>query len=239
MRYAIALALMLPISTVLADELTVEPEAPQVEQGRVVYLVAKTPGKVVEWVFKDDGLVLLKPPGGAGDSKVAGINAAANTPPGKYRVLVLTAIGDKPVWVEATITVVGEVKPAPPKPNPVPPPPPVIDELPKRLQDAYAAEKSIAKRGVLVNLIGLYGAAGDHAKKPDVTSTRQLLDNVAEVRDELIGKDSTVLRDMRQIISAEVLIALGTPSNVALDDATRARAIAVFQRVASALEKVK
>lgn len=198
--------------------------------GEYVTLTAKTEAKEVVWLLKDEGLQVL-PPGLLKDSKTFCCIAPR---PGKYRILAIAAVADRPIWAEALVVV---ASPDPPVP-PLPPPPPVVDDLVKRLQAVYTADPSPAKRGQLVNLIGLYAAMADHASDPSITTTKALLDDLRKVAGELILPN--VLTELRKVISAEIAVALGEPSDAArLDAATRAKAIDTFRKISKSLEQVK
>lgn len=211
------------------DIAIVQPEAIRAP-GEYVTLTAKTEAKEVLWIPKDEGLQVL-PSNLLKDSKTFCCIAAK---PGKYRVLAIAALADRPVWSEAVLVVAGPD----PGPPPVPPPPPVVDDLVKRFQAAYATDPSAAKRGQLINLIGLYAAMTDHAGDPSITTTKALLDDLRKVAGELVLPG--VLTELRKVISAEIAAALGEPSESArLDPATRTKAVDTFRKISKALEQVK
>lgn len=227
-KIACLAALLLSSVVCLATDIEIEPESPEVAPGRVVVLTAKTEGKVVQWLFKDDGLDWL-PVEILKDSKTAVVNAPATAKPGKYRLIAVTAIGDKPAWAERTITVVGS--PPPPGPPPPLPVPPIPDVLPQKLREAYLADKSPGKRGQLVNLIGIYSAMADHAATdPSITTSLALLDVLNKVKAGMLVDG--VLMDLRRLVSAEISATLGPPSNAPLD---REKAAGMFRRIVKSL----
>jgi hypothetical protein len=221
----IRLTLLLLAAPLSAAEITIEPEAPKLDRGGVVRVAAKTEGKTVVWLAKDDGLVILP----VGDKSVV-INAPAAARAGTYRVLVITATADKPEVAEIIVTV---TTPEPPPLPPVPPPPPLpLDELPKKLKAAYDAEANIGKRGQVINLYGIYSAIADAAEKDaSITTSRALLSVLNKVAaGQLVDG---VLMDLRHTLSAETKTVLGPPSDLPLD---RARATTHFRRLAGAIE---
>lgn len=200
------------------------------QPGQFVALTALTEGKAVLWVPLDAGLTVF-PADLLRDSKTF---VAIAPKAGRYRVLAITAIGDTPHVAETTL-IIGDAPNPGPGPDPIPPPTP---DLAKKFQAAYDAEKSPAKRGQLVNLIGLYSAMIDHAKDRSIDTTAALLGDLKKVAAELIQPN--ILIDLRKAISAEILLVLGEPgAATALDDATRARAVAVFERITKSLGEVK
>lgn len=237
MRKIACLTIFLATAIASADGITIEPEAPKLDRGGVVLLTATTTGKSVVWVPMDAGLNVVKLPG-AGDGKTLLLNAPASARAGAYRFLALTAVGEKPVYAELTVTVTTpEPLPIPPTPPvpPVPPPPPVVDDLAKRLKAAYDSEPNVAKRGQLVNLVAIYTAMGDHAEKDSaITSSRKLLEVLSSVKSGMLIDG--VLMDLRRILSTETSAAIGAPNDLPLD---RVAAATHFRRLVKSLPSVE
>lgn len=191
----------------------------------VAVLTAKTDAKSVVWL-PTPGLADAIPAELLKDSKTRVVAGK----PGSYRVVAIAALAaDKAAWAEATFSFDGpEPQPVPP---PTPPAPPPVDTLAQRLRDAYAGDASPGKRGQLINLKAIYGTMADHAAKDaGITTSRKLLDVLTEVKAGMLADG--ILVEMRRILSAEILAAIGTPSDAPLD---RQAAAALFTRLVRAL----
>jgi hypothetical protein len=209
-----------------ASDLTIEA---QVKDG-VAVLAAKTDAAVVVWV-PSPGLTDLVPVELLKDSKTRVV-----TGKGKFTVIAITAPEkDKPKWAEVTFTI-GTPEPPPfippePKPGPVPHPPAV--DLASRLKTAYLLDTSPAKRGQLVNMIGIYSAMAEHVEKdPKINTPRVLLDVLTKVKDGMLADG--VLIDMRRMVAAEIAVSIGLPSDMPLD---RPAATALFRRIVASLPR--
>lgn len=159
---------------------------------------------------------------------------------GVYRLAVCNASGglvNQPAWVKVTI---GKPSPGPgPNPGPTPPAPtPPTNTLLKKLQDCYAADSASPdlKAGQKSLLISLYSAMAAHAKDPSIKTTTDLRADMERVASEMINQ--SLLKTCREIIAAEVVSVLGDEP-ATLDDSMRAKAVAVFEQIASALRGVK
>lgn len=199
--------------------------------GRYLPLKAITEGKTCLWVPLDPGLEFLPAELAPADSHV---NAAYHPEAGKFRFLVITAVGDLPLYHAAAVTFEGSK----PGPGPGPPPPAPPSGLGARLQTAYNADPEAAavKAGHKALLLGLYEAMIDHAKNPAITTTAELLADLKKVADKMIAPAALV--EMRKIIAAEVGTEIGYEVNAQLDP-LRGKAVAVFTRVVQGLKEVK
>lgn len=195
---------------------------------------------MVRWRVVDPGLVLMVD----GTTKKPVCIACKQA---TYRVECWTAVGGQPTDIYSTMVTIGNPSPPkpppppdPPKPDPPKPPPPApVDPLTAKFQAAYDAETNggaAKKKAALGLLIGLMEAMAEHAKKPGITNLADLLADYRTVASEMLLPDSLV--GIRQLIAAEVAAAFGTDS-VTLDDATRAKAVALWTRLAKALAGVK
>lgn len=218
------------------------------EVGQMIDLYAETPGTRVRWRACDGCLSIRD--NGAKAALVVGCK------PGKYRVECWTAVNNLPSALYRTTVTVGDplplppappptpVPPAPPTPvppNPVPPEPtPPQSELAKKLQACWTADVTtsiVVKNSQKSLIIGLYEAMADHAKSPKITNAAELLADLQSLGKTMLLPDA--LTDCRKIIGAEVAAVLGVMPEVALDDATRAKAVDVFTRIAKAMAEVK
>ena len=220
-KFAACLFLLVPAALIAAD-IQVDAKV----SGDVAILTAKTDGKTVVWRVPAD----LKQPVPADllkDSKTLIVQGR----PGTYTATAITALGDKPTFTDVTFTLAG-IDPIPPVPIPPAPVPPLpVDDLPRRLKDAYAADTSPAKRGQLVNLIGIFSAMAEHAEKDlTIQTTQQLFDILNKVKAGMLTDG--VLMDLRRIASAELSACVGPPGATPFD---RAKVSACFRRIAKSL----
>lgn len=200
--------------------------------GAFVTVTAKTDGKIVRWVLMDDGPALI-PPHLLKDDKTA---VVLSLRPGKFRLLCYTSKDDVPSTPAITLlSFQGEAPPTPP-----PPPPPPADLLTQRFQDAYTRDGGDAplKASQLGANIGLYQAMADHCEKDTTLKTLGDVFSDLQKTAKSLLKDG-VLMELRAAIATEVSARLGTDPAMPLDSSTRGRAVATFQRIASALQAVK
>jgi hypothetical protein len=222
---ALCLAALVGVSS--ASDLTIEST---VKDG-VAILTAKTDATVVVWI-PTAGLTDLVPVELLRDGKTRVV-----TGKGKFTVYAVTAPEkDKPKWAEVTFTIGTPepppiIPPVPPAPGPVPPPPPI--DLAARLKASYLADTSPAKRGQLVNMIGIYSAMAEHVEKdPKINTPRVLLDVLTKVKEGMLADG--VLIDMRRMVAAEIAVSIGLPSDMPLD---RPAATALFRRIVASLPR--
>jgi hypothetical protein len=184
---------------------------------------------------------------GDADFVEAGDTLYVWAPPGAYRVR-LTAVDFESKKVERArfaFKVEGDVPPSPPGPGPGPgPKPEPTDPLTKELAALYAADTTAGKAGKAAFLAALYRGAtqkradGGPAPVDDTTiaTPKALLAVLAKASGgELAPAD---LKTVRARLSQEVQATLGEP-DVTLDTVNRARAKALFLRLAAALETLK
>jgi hypothetical protein len=226
MRIALTLLSAAFAFPAFASDLTIEST---VKDG-VAIITSKTDATVVVWI-PTAGLTDLVPVELLRDGKTRVV-----TGKGKFTVYAVTAPEkDKPKWAEVTFTI-GTPEPPPfippePKPGPVPHPPAV--DLASRLKTAYLLDTSPAKRGQLVNMIGIYSAMAEHVEKdPKINTPRVLLDVLTKVKDGMLADG--VLIDMRRLVAAEIAATIGPPSDLPLD---RAAATALFRRIVASLPR--
>jgi hypothetical protein len=192
-------------------------------KGNIATLTAKTEAKNVVWIPVPGLDDVVRP-----ELLIDGKTRVVSGKTGAYRVIAIGAIGEKPIWAETVVTF---GTPEPPLPDPKPTPP--VDDLQRRLRDAYANDGSPGKRGQLVNLHGIYAAMADHAANDQsITTSRILLEVLTKVREGMLVDG--VLIDMRRIIAAEIAATIGSPSDAPLD---RERAAGLFKRIVSSLPR--
>jgi hypothetical protein len=208
---------------------------------------AVTDGVKVRWRAVDSGLLLID----GADSKVQTVVACK---PGKYRIECWSAIGGEPTAIYlVTVTVSGPDPepipppplppvpppgPDPPLPNPPRPPTPPVDPFQAKCQAACDADAAAAatKRGQLSLMIGLYQEMTKHSQDATITTTGDLLSDYRKVAASMLSP--TVLIELRKLIAAEVAATFGTES-AALDAAMRAKATALWDRLAKTLGEVR
>lgn len=129
---------------------------------------------------------------------------------------------------------IGEV--IPPKP-PIPPTP--VDTFTKSLIDAYKAETAPNKAEIVAFFADLYrAAASTDVKDQTLTTLGQLYIRLVSARKRVYPDDSIIL-PIRKLIEAELNVLLKPVSDQPLDEETRTKAAAAFNRIAASLEAVK
>ena len=192
------------------------------QPGRILTIAAETEGKRVEWYVLDAGLDLLP------ISEKSAVVAAPVA--GRYRVLCWSAVGDQPTKAVVCTVVIGDDV-TPPKP---PAPPPDTGSFADRVKAAYGNDRSPAKADSLKKLIALYEVA-----QPAVSRAETIGDLRADLKaasDALVPPGS--LTEVRRLIGAELLKVLGDDPAIKIDDALKARAVQLFQRIAQVLQGV-
>ena len=184
--------------------------------GRIVKLTAEADGPRVRWYCPDADADLLPFP----DSLCAAFAAAK---PGRYRVLAWTAKGDVPGPPAVCVVRVD---------GPPPPPDPFVSAL----RDAYRADPSPDKARHLASLTALYRQAPATARDPDITTAGDLLRVLQEAARRLLPAEA--LAGVRAKIAAELRAALPSDPTTKLDAATRSATVAVFEKIAAALDQV-
>lgn len=192
------------------------PERVTVRAGTIGKVRAETPGKVVRWVALSPGLSV--------EPAEAGKLLYLTGLPGTYELLAYTAVGDVPS-APARVTVVIEGAPVPPPPD---------DGLRARMADALARDRGA--RADVLQLAAIYREAARVVTDPDVPHSKELLTRVRKVAEALLG--AAALPAVRAAVAAELLAVLGMTSEEPLSDAQRARAAALFTRLASHLEEL-
>lgn len=198
-------------------------------------IIADTKGKAVRWRAVDPGIVLLWDLPDLRANKKAIVLGCR---PGRYRVEAWSSINDEPTPIVACTVIISEPNPPPLPPDPKPPLPEPVDPLMAKFQTAYDADAAppAAKKGQLVLMIGLYQAMAEHAGDKTIKSTGDLLSDYKATAGKVLLPG--LLVELRRVIAAEIAAAFGTDS-IALDDATRKKAIDHFDKIAKALGGVK
>lgn len=200
--------------------------------GAFVEITGETSGAVVAWYVVDPGLSLF-PPARLKDTKTAVVTSPR---PGRYRLLAYSAVGQQPTIPAVCVVVIGDAPVPPPPPGPDPPPPP-NDELVRDLQAAYDTDPAADKDANRTKLAALYRQAGSLADDQSITTAGALLSTLKTAAGTLLPRDA--LLPVRQRIAVLLRAELPTTAEAPLDSATRAKAKAVFSRVALALEVVR
>lgn len=245
-------------TTAGATALALRPETPEPEvvaeivlkdakgmPGVPVMLQAETMGARVKWRAVTPGLVIVDDLPDLVSSKRA---LAFACRAGVYRVECWTALNNEPTHIYSCAVTIGDPEPLPPGPPPVPPgptppippiPPQPTNPLTVRLQAAYQSDLSpvSAKAGQKMLLQGLYEAMIEHAKKPEILTTSDLLADLKSAANGLIAPGALI--EIRKVISAEISQALGTETSTRLDPDLRPRAVELFARIAKALSEVR
>lgn len=206
-----------------------------------IRISAVTDGVRVRWRAVDSGLLLID----GADSKAQTVVACK---PGKYRVECWSAVGGEPTAIYlVTVTVSGPDPepipppppgPDPPLPNPPHPPTPPIDLFRAKCQAAYDVDAAAVatKRGQLSLMVGLFQEMVKHSQDSGITTTGDLLSDYRKVAASMLSP--TVLIELRKLIAAEVAATFGTES-AALDATMRAKATALWDRLAKTLGEVR
>lgn len=210
------------------------PEKVEGKPGEFVTVTAVTEGKTVRWLVMDPGLQLF-PSELLRDSKTA---VVIGQQAGRYRLAVYTAINGEPTPPIICTVILGGPGPIPPQP-PGPTPPPAPADLVAKLQAAFTADAApvAQKQAALTLLCGLYQAMVPHCDSKDLKTVGDLLTDLKAVAAKMIVPGA--LTTVRQVIATEIATALGTTPATVLDDANRAKAKDVFNRIANALGGVK
>ncbi len=207
------------------------PSEIKAKAGRQVTLEAKVKGEC-RW---------LVPPGSPCDRTEKGRTLAVTPIEAVDFAIGVVSIPDGVV----TWTTIKAASPAPKPPEPKPPEPPApippapASALTLKLQAAYLADvaPATAKDGQRLLLKGLYEAMTDHARKPEIVTTTDLLADLKAVSAQLVPASALV--ELRKIISAEVVAAIGTAPAAKLDPELRPKAVEVFGRIAKSLGEVQ
>lgn len=215
---AVFLLMLILMATTFGDDRLKLPEQVKSPPCKLVKIQAETKGKKVIWIvpkeFDADSL--------DGPRLVGVVNV-----PGTYRILCITSIEDEPIVAECLLTVDGT--------GPIPVPP--NDPLKKDLQDLYTADQGPKKAESLVALAALYRAAIAYAADPEILTADKLAELVrSAVRSKLATSD---LPSIRVRIATEVANSLPGDTGAQMTPEVRAKAAAVYTRIATALEAIK
>lgn len=122
-----------------------------------------------------------------------------------------------------------------PGPGPGPGPviiPPKADPLRDKVQAAYVADHGTKTEAQA--LAALYRACADLCKEKDVGSGLQLLERLQDASRRMVGANTLV--SVRKIVTGELSVALGTPSETPLSAEQCELASALFGRLAMILD---
>lgn len=184
----------------------------------IAEIKAETAGKVVKWVALTPGLSVRPTDGGR--------VLLFSGPAGRYELLAYTAVGDAPSEPARVVVVIeGDA--------PVPPPKPA-DPLKAKLAAAVTADR--AEKADVLQLAAVYREAAKLAADAEVGTSRELLTRLRKVSEALIGPGTCPA--VRGVVAEELLAVLGMSSEEPLTEAQRARAAALFGRLAGALEEL-
>lgn len=130
---------------------------------------------------------------------------------------------------------VGEPGPGPP-PGPLPDPP---DAFTKSLQDAYKVETNPEKAKIVAFFASLYrSVARNDVKDQSLSTLGDLYARLVSARKREYPDDEIIL-PIRKLIEAELNLLVGTKTTKGLDEETRSKAAAAFNRIAASLEAIK
>lgn len=224
----------------------------------VIDVTAVTESRMVRWRSLDEGLLVIDDlPDLIARKSIKVIACKA----GSYRVECWGAISGDPTTIHSTVVVVGKKpsppgpapkppepippEPAPPKPKPIPPTPTPVDPLIAKIQKAYDADLAplLVKRSQVAMMTELYTAMVAHSKDQGIKTLDDLLSDYQIAANGKAGVPGlltpNVLMECRGIVAGEVLAALSGEMGVALDDAMRGKAVALWTRLAAAMQGVK
>ncbi len=122
-----------------------------------------------------------------------------------------------------------------PGPGPGPGPvivPPKTDPLRDKVQAAYVADNGTKQEALALS--ALYRACSDLCKEKDLGSGLELLARLQDASKRMVGTNTLV--SVRKIVTGELSLALGTPSETPLTPEQCETASALFNRLATILE---
>lgn len=230
------LALALPA---LADGPSIKvPAEVKGEVGDWITIVAETEGKTVRWVAMSTALKVF-PTHLLKDSKTAVVQASR---PGKYRLLCYTALGDVPsdpvichVVVTAGPDPPDPVPPGPKPPNPPDPPDP-SDPLTAKIRAALASDPGTPadKARHAAALSGFYAAMSKHVATDQVATVGDLLSDYRAAIPSVLPEGA--IPATRKAAGQEVAAVVGDDADRKIDAALKAALVALFGKLAKALE---
>lgn len=195
------------------------------QAGQPVKVKAETTAKKVRWKTFDPGLTLLD----RGDLADPLSMIVFSCRPGRYTLYAWASAGEDATELVPCVVVVEEGGPAPPPPGP--------DVFLEAVRAAYAADPDAAtKREDMLQLAAVWRQAVGLAKKPAVATVGELMGKVKEAAGTLAeGR----LKGVRTRVGEELQTALAADINSPLTGAVQNKVVALFERIATALEKVK
>jgi hypothetical protein len=208
-------------------ELPAPPAAKWVElkAAAVPYYLGAADKKPMKWVAVDENCWVEPQDGG----KAAALYAVAA---GTYRLIAIPEAGD-PVKVRVTV---GDAPAPPPKP-PLPPAPPA-DPLAQRLLAAYQTDPGTpeVKAATKAKLADVYREAAKLADNGRFATCGDLLDVIHEAAKSI---SDDLLRETRTCVGRELQQVLPANTDDPLDTAHRKATVALFERLAAALDAIK
>lgn len=203
--------------------------------GEFIQVKADTPDAYVSWLAMDAGLNLF-PTSLLRDTKTA---VVVSTTPGRFRLLAVTAKGDKPSEWATTVVIVGDAPPVPPGPGPQPPgpgpTPTPTNEFEKAVFSAYALDP-VADKVHTKSLAKIYRAAGKQSREDKLlVKVSELFEAVQTVRRGTIGE---ALPKTRAVVNVEFSKTMPSSTTALFTDELRNKAGQLFDESAGALEKL-
>lgn len=191
----------------------------------VIRIRADTNVQKVRWRSLDHGLTLLDRDDLRDQREMRAFACAA----GRYRVVAWCAAGDDATELVETVVVV--------EGTPPPPAPPGPDTLAAALKTAYDAEAEPRKAEQVVLLAAVWREAVKYANTPQDQTLDALLTRIKTASASLVPP--AALTGVRRRIAEELAAQLPATIDTPLDQPTRAKAAALFERIAKALEILK
>ena len=231
------------VSSYAEDQDVTLPKQVETRTGHLIRIDAKTTSKEVIWIKPPNNDVEFVP--------VASENSLliVVSQPGTYRIIAVTAKGDKAFYATCDLVVTGPPTPPAPPPAPhhesktAPEVKPVVPEAPTDpltavLQVGYNLDKDSDKAVIKTTLIELYTQANQLALDPKITTWDQWMRVERTAENSLFHglADSDVkMLNTRKILQAEMLKLI--PDKTTVFD--RAKAASFALQFAKALEGVK
>jgi len=227
MRILLCVLALTFCSIATADERLSLPLEVNVPSGkRLAYVQAKTTGKKLLWRVPESVECRI-----CGDGR----ELVATAAPGRYRVEVITAVGDDLLSAEVVL-IFGDAPPSPPAPPG--PPAPIPDVLREAIAKAYAEDTSPTKQRAAQTLAELYRAFVKESGDPENVSAAVLFRTLTEAAAKA-PSISGQLPKVREIVRDELKKVLPPPSSTdPLTDAQRIAAAGLFQRLSTILSEI-
>lgn len=209
-----------------ADGLTVPKEVTSAPH-KLAAIKAETAGKKIVWRY---------PPEVSAEVKDDGKCLICTAPPGRYPILVATAIGDKPILADTVLIVSG----TPPGPGPgpiIPPGPGPSDAMQDAIRKAFRSKPPTQQlRNDAGKLAGLYRLAVTQCGAKEHATCLDLIGVIRAAADLLTWESPTHLEVCRGIVADE-LGRIAEPESP-LTAELRTKLAGVYGRAATILEEL-